>query len=244
MGRSAGLGSAAGAAVLPTGFWTRSLRDKGKRLVDASPLLGIMQTTCRNAANRGTPRRTKPGPRRAARARLAWVSLWIVGQAPRLPRAHAIKRQAGRLPYNPEAYPIEQRFGLRRTPVAGLPRSADAARQGGPGCQVVLSPARSTAPRVIVGRGLGVDQHLVAGTDCHRKFEGFVPPSPRRLRQADCKFPPEDAKLANASKRNRAASEGASSGNKCPTSGTDLSRASVPWMRARISRVTRSPVIA
>ena len=33
------------------------------------------------------------------RARPEWISLWIVGQAPRLPREHAFQRQAGRLPY-------------------------------------------------------------------------------------------------------------------------------------------------
>ena len=33
-------------------------------------------------------------------ARLRWISLWVVGQAPRPLRESVFPRQAGRLPYN------------------------------------------------------------------------------------------------------------------------------------------------
>ena len=122
------------------------------------------------------------------------------------------------------------------TPLRKLPGAADTA-----GEITADDPTRDLGG---IALPAAADQHQSPGRGCQRECEKFTPSASQPLHQADFKVSREGAKLAKASRRNQTASEGASSGSRCPTSGTDLSRASVPWRRARISRVTSSPVIA
>ena len=83
--------------------------------------------------------RREPGQTRAL---CQWMSLWIVGQAPRLPREDVFPRQAGRLPYKRKRGLPEQAT-LQDEPILSL-------------AWVVAAPARQPAAEFSQPRAAGV----------------------------------------------------------------------------------------